>query len=304
MRVQIKPKLLLFLGLILYSICLVFITGRFTDRTKQVIVEKPDELHSFKTQARPNFDKSSSSYIVNNRSRFHKTLSQGSNAIKEALSQTSDADDMAAETQKLFMEAWHVAKTTGDFEPIKNLFSAIDQKERYQLSSMLPSVFSKFGPEYDLAQKREILNSIIVEKDSFDRLERSIYQAEAKERYDEMKQAGIITDLKPEIFSSVIQAVGEIRLGVAFERINDSGSEEARRLAAIALSRYAMKTGTMEASEEIAKLEPGIIRDEAVAEMVIWMNRTGSADQVLPWLETIHDPIAKARATPKPKPSQ
>ena len=235
-------------------------------------------------------------------SRFNHTLSNGPDSIREALSNTADATEMNQEIQNLFMEAWHVAKTTGNFDQINDLFLAVEQKQRYVIATMLPMVFSKLGPEYDIPKKLDILENLSDIKTSLDSLERQIYQAEAKERYDEMQKAGIVGELSPENFAAVIQAVGGIRLGKAFERVADGGTEEAQRRAAAALGRYAMRAGTMEGSEEIAKLQPGIIRDEAVAQMVIWMNQTGSGAEAAPWLETIQDPVAKARATPKPKP--
>lgn len=167
---------------------------------------------------------------------------------------------------------------------------------------MLPSVFTRVGAKADITEKLSILENLSDSKTSLDTFERQIYEAEAKERYDEMQKEGIIGELKPELFAAVIREVGSVRIGKAFERIGDGGTEEARRMAAQALGRYAMRAGTMEGSEEIAKLQPGIIRDEAVAEMVIWMTKTGSAAEAAPWLATIQDPAAKARATPKPKP--
>ncbi len=243
-------------------------------------------------------------YVARDRSRFHGTLGRGADAIREALHTTTDAADMNQEIQRLFMEAWHVAKSTGNFDLIEEVFLAVEQKQRYGLATMLPMVFSRLGPEHDIPEKLGILENLSDIKSSLDTLERQIYQAEAKERYDEMQKAGMIGELAPEDFAAVIQAVGGVRLGKAFERINDGGTEEARRMAARALGRFAMRAGTMEGSEEIAKLAPGIVRDEAVAEMVIWMNKTGSKDEATPWLEAIQDPAAKARATLKPKPKK
>ena len=56
-----------------------------------------------------------------------------------------------------------------------------------------------------------------------------------------------------------------------------------------------MAAGTMAGSQVIGKLPPGIVRDEAVAELVLWLKQTGSKEEAQPWLDSITDEQAKKK---------
>ena len=51
----------------------------------------------------------------------------------------------------------------------------------------------------------------------------------------------------------------------------------------------------MAGSQVIGKLPPGIVRDEAVAELVLWLKQTGSKEEAQPWLDSITDEQAKKK---------
>ncbi|MEI7912106.1 MAG: hypothetical protein WCK77_20935 [Verrucomicrobiota bacterium] len=234
---------------------------------------------------------------ASSRSRFSGTLSQGPDAIKAALESVTTPDEMREETAKLFNEAALVARTSGNFGLLANLFGSVNQMDRYLLGLQLPTVFSKLGPIHDIGEKLAIIEQISVPKTQLEDLRRKIYQMEAMERYDAMKSEGVVGTMTSADFSDICGALGRVRLGKAFERAADGGSEEAQRAAASALGVYAMRAGTMEGSQEIAKLPPGMIRDEAAAELVIWLKETGSKEDAQSWLESITDAQARKRAT-------
>ena len=230
-------------------------------------------------------------------SKLSGSLPKGPNAIKEALGSLSTPNEMREEMTKLFDEAAYVASSSGDFSFLLNLFDAIGQQDRYILGCRLPAVFSKLGPGHDIREKMALLNKISVPKAQHDDIRRQIYQMEAMERYDEMKRQGVIERLPTSDFVDICKALGKVRLSKAFERVADGGTEEAQRSAAAALGIYAMQAGTMNGSKEISELPPGIVRDEAVAELVAWLRRTGSPEEAQPWLDTILDAKARERAT-------
>lgn len=224
-------------------------------------------------------------------------LAKGPEAIKDALDGAETSGMRHQAMNGLFNEAAHVARASGDFGLLADLFGAVGQNERLVLAHSLPAVFSKLGPSHDLAAKLGILEQLSVPGNSLDDLRRRILTQEAMERYEEMQREGVIGKLTPGDFAHVCAELGGVRLAKAFERVADGGSEEARRAAASALGRRAMTTGPMAGSEVIAKLPPGVTRDEAVAEMVLWLERSGSDQEAQPWLEMIEDAQAKARAS-------
>ncbi len=176
---------------------------------------------------------------------------------------------------KLCNEAAYVASTTGDFSLLANLFGSVSQTDRYLLGRQLPTVFSKLGPTHDIGEKLAIPDKISVSKSQLEDVRRQIYQLEAMERYEELKKEGTVRNLSATDFTDICRALGGVRIGKAFERVADGGDEETQRAAASALGAYAMQAGTMVGSRELTKLPPGVIRDEAVAELVLWLKQTG-----------------------------
>lgn len=229
-------------------------------------------------------------------SRLASSLVEGPGAIKDALDYLSTPDEMRKEVAKLYDEAAYAARSTGDFGQLANLFTALSQSDRHLLGHQLPTIFSKLGPTHDISEKLAILDKISIPRAAFEEIRRRIYQMEAMERYDDMKREGIVGKLPTGDFVDVCSELGKARLGKAFERVADGGTEETQRAAAAALGVYAMQAGTMNGSKIISELPPGIIRDEAVAELVSWLKRTGSKQEAQPWLDTIMDAKARERA--------
>src|SRR5690606_1329679 len=113
---------------------------------------------------------------------------------------------------------------------------------------------------------------------------KKILEAEARQRFDQLKEQGIISSLESKDFATLCLGMAKSKLAKGFSLIVEGKDEESRRVAASEVTRYAMEVGTLEASKEIQKLPSGILKDEAVAEMVIYLARGGSEAEAKPWL--------------------
>lgn len=195
--------------------------------------------------------------------------------------------------------AIHTVESTGDFSQLLSVFDSLSQNDRIGKFLEIPAVFSKLGPKHDIAEKLALLEKVNAPASTLETFKRKILEMEARERYGAMNEEGVLADLKDEEFGSVCRALAMSRLKQGFQCIEDGASENAKRTAASMVGQFAIQAGTMEASKEISALPPGIVRDEAVAEMVLWLKKTGSEKEADPWLETIQDEKAKARAMGK-----
>ena len=191
------------------------------------------------------------------------------------------------------------AESNGDFSQLQTVFDSLTQNERIGRFQEILSVYSKLGPKHDIEEKLALLEKVNAPASTLETFKRKIFEMEARERYGAMKEEGVLANLKDEEFGSVCRAVTTSRMKQGFQCVEDGTSESAKRTAAGMVARFAIQAGTMEASKEISALPPGIVRDEAVAEMVLWLRKTGSEKEAAPWLETIQDEKAKARAMGK-----
>jgi hypothetical protein len=192
-----------------------------------------------------------------------------------------------------------VAESSGDFASLASVFDTFSQNDRIGRFQEISSIFSKLGPKHDIAAKMAILEKVNAPDSTLDTFKRKILEAEARERYGELKDDGVLETLTDQEFGYVCRALTTSRIKQGFKCIDDGNSDSAKRTAAGMVTQYAIQAGTMEASKEIAALAPGIIRDEAVAELVLWLRRTGADTEAAPWLETIRDERAKIRALGK-----
>lgn len=198
-----------------------------------------------------------------------------------------------------FNHAIGVVEACGDFSALAVFFEGIRQTEREAFFIRIPNIFSKLGPKHDIAKKLALLEKMNVPSSTLETFKRKILEMEARERYGALRAEGVLATLKDEEFGSICRALATSRMKQGFQCIEDGASESAKRAAASMVTQFAIRAGTMEASKEISSLPPGIIRDEAVAEMVLWLRKTGSENEAAPWLETIQDEKAKARAMGK-----
>lgn len=222
-----------------------------------------------------------------------------SQIIPRSSSTRASSPDLERDAQ--FQSAIDIVSTSGDFRPLSEFFDSLNQNDRFLFFREIPSVFSKLGPKYDIAKKLAILEKVNASESDLATFRGKVLQMEARERYDEMKESGVLVALSDRDFAAICRSVASSRLKQGFEIIEDGGSDSAKRFAAAEVARYAIRAGTMEASKEIGNLPAGIVRDEAVAELVIWLRRTGSADEAEPWLKSIVDETAKSRLVPKSK---
>lgn len=197
--------------------------------------------------------------------------------------------------QDVFRELADVAAANGNFLPLGKFFEGLGQTERYEYFKRIPAIFSKLGPSHDIREKMALLDKVNAPSSSLTALRATVHQMEARERYDQMKEEGILKSLSDKEFAGVCRSIASNRVKQGFANVEDAGSESAKRAAAAEVARCAIAGGTMEASKEIGNLAPGIVRDEAAAELVLWLRRTGSADEAESWVKTIVDEKAKAR---------
>jgi hypothetical protein len=261
-------------------------------------------LHTSKIQSDSvdNFDRSKISNSPDRKSRLNqhrKSRAEMANSslVGEAksnrLEATSNAHGSDRDTQ--FQSAIEIVSSSGDFRPLSSFFDSLSQKDRFRYFDKVPSIFSNLGPKHDIAEKMAILAKLNVSASDIFTLRSRILQMEAKERYDEMKEAGVLKALTDKEFAMVCGKIATSRIEKAFSAAEDGGSESAMRSAASAVARSAIAGGTMEASKAIGGLPAGIVRDEAVADLVLFLRRTNSIDEAKPWEALIIDDKARKR---------
>jgi hypothetical protein len=188
-----------------------------------------------------------------------------------------------------------VAETTGDFRPLKNSYGELSQGDKMAHFPRIAATYSKLGPKHDIEMKRSILETLSAPASTLARFERAILELEARERYDRLKEDGVIQELSANEFSHVCEAIANSRISKGFSIIADASDEETQRQAARSVARFAVRADLMEASRVIGALPSGIIREEAIAEMVVWLRNTGSGEEAQPWLDEIKDETIKNR---------
>jgi hypothetical protein len=189
----------------------------------------------------------------------------------------------------------NLASDMGDFSGLEEYFNHVGEKERYEVLIAAIGIFSPMGPTHDVKKKLGLLNKLNQPSSVLASLHEKIIEVEARERYDEMKQEGFLASLSDGDFAVACRSITKCRVAEGFKMVGDGKSESAKRHAAGEVARTAIASGLMEASVEIGKLEPGIVRDEAVVELVKWLRRTGSPGEALAWAETVKDDVSRAK---------
>lgn len=123
----------------------------------------------------------------------------------------------------------------------------------------------------------------------------AVLEWEAMERYDQMKEEGVLIKLTNEEFAAVCRRIAMNRVKKAFAAVEDADNETTKRIAAAAVARSVIAGGTMAASKAIGELPAGVVRDEAVAELVLWLRQTNSESEAAPWEAVIADETTKSR---------
>ena len=212
------------------------------------------------------------------------------------------ADRLHDSAQKRFDESFEVACATGNFAALKEFISEVNADKRPYFINRLSRAFSKLGPRHDIEEKLRIIEASNVSADDSIYLRRLILQREASQRFEQMEREGIVETLDERDFSDVCHSIAESRPSRAFAVAHHGRSEEGIRMASRAIARCAIRGGVMGASKEILGLRDGIVRDEAAAELVLWLNNAGSQEEAAAWLATIADDTARSRAMEKHQP--
>ena len=233
--------------------------------------------------------------------RMAEALSSGPDAVRSILVDQG-SDPTINRLAWMFDEAKKRISATGNYRYLENLVEGVKRSEvgenaRTTLGVRLSEVFSKMGPAYDIREKTRLMESLEPFEGKRGTYKICMLNEEAKERYTQMKQEGEVAKLSTQEFASVCWAMADIRPEKAMLRVADGPTEDARREAAARVTKFSMERGSMETSQMIQKLPTGIIRDEAVAEMVIALNKQGSGEEAKAWLATITDEQARLRVT-------
>jgi hypothetical protein len=194
-----------------------------------------------------------------------------------------------------FNRAVGVAATNGDFIPLSEFFDSLSQLKREEFFRRVPSIFSKLGPTHDIREKMALLEKVNAYASRLENMRMAVLEWEAMERYDQMKEEGVLIKLTNEEFAAVCRRIAMNRVKKAFAAVEDADNETTKRIAAAAVARSVIAGGTMAASKAIGELPAGVVRDEAVAELVLWLRQTNSESEAAPWEAVIADETTKSR---------
>jgi hypothetical protein len=221
----------------------------------------------------------------------------GGNSIENQATQRTRAKSKASITpnNQILSSEIEVAESTGDFRPLIDSFSKLSQNDKMGHFNRVAAVYSKLGPKHDIEMKLLMLEMITAPSSLLERYEHSILELEARERYESLKEEGIIHELSVDKFSQVCESLANSRIDKGFSAISDGNGEETQRMAARSVARFAVRADLMEAIRAISSLEPGLIRDEAIVEMVLWLRKTGAHQEAITWVNIIQDTKAKSR---------
>jgi len=267
-------------------------------------VAKPQDQVSLEQSGVPSkkirpIEYSAGNYETELERKMADALSSGPEAVKAILADQG-SDPTVNRLAWMFDEAKKRISATGNYRYLENLVEGVKQSDVGEndlttLGVRLSEVFSKMGPSYDIREKKRLMESLEPSEGKRGTYKIYMLNEEAKERYSQMREEGEIAKLSTQEFASICWAMAEVRPEKAMERVADGPSEDAIREAAARVARFTMGKGSMEASQMIQRLPAGIIRDEAVAEMVIALNKLDSGDEAKAWLATITDEQARVR---------
>lgn len=211
-----------------------------------------------------------------------------------------DADTlMMSDNQRLiseFLKASEVIAANGNYSYLHQLINDIPLEKRAILFVHLPRIFSKLGPVHDIKQKFLLAEKLSNNQNDLKNLREAILGAEAVYRIGDMREEGVLKSLNDADFSIVCRSLGLKSLSEGFALASEGSNESSVRLAASTIAGAAMASGPLAASSTISKLPKGLVRDEAIAEMVVWLKNSGSAAEAKPWIDAISDPKARKRA--------
>lgn len=249
------------------------------------------ELSGNPSLSGPVFPKDRNQRTVPNVRKPESFLSRAERNIEQAPRTPGEVDD------HVFNRSAEIAATSGDFGPLSRFFDSLSQVKRDHYFRQVPTIFSKLGPSHDIREKLALLEKVNIYASSLESMRVAVLEREAVERYDEMKEEGILKTLTDKEFAAVCRRIASNRVEKGFTAVEDANSETAMRVAAATVARSAIAGGTMAASKTIAELPAGVIRDKAVAELVLWLRKTNSEDEAAPWEALIIDENSKARLT-------
>jgi hypothetical protein len=190
-----------------------------------------------------------------------------------------------------------VARITryGDYSGFSRKLSNLEPNQRMTYAQRIPELFSPLGPAHDVAEKIKLIGVLDAPIDYQNSTRDAVFRQEGKRRFDEVVKSGLIQELHKEDFSAMCVALSTVSLARGFDAVADGADAEMQRFAARKVASFSMMAGPLEASKEISQLPAGFIRDEIVAEMVLFLKRTGSPDDAAAWADTIIDEQAKQR---------
>jgi hypothetical protein len=183
----------------------------------------------------------------------------------------------------------------GDYSGFARKLSMLEPNQRMTYAKQIPELFSLLGPTHDVGEKIKLIGILDAPIDYQNSIRDAVFQQEGMRRFDEVVNSELIQKIYNEDFAAMCVALSTVDLSRGFGGVAFGANEEMQRFAARKVGEFSMMAGPFEASKEISQLPAGFIRDEIVAEMVLFLDRTGSGDDAATWAGTIIDEQAKQR---------
>lgn len=184
---------------------------------------------------------------------------------------------------------------SGDFSGFAQALSVLDLNQRIIYGRKIPLLFSPLGPAHDVPEKLKLIELMGSQVDLQESIRRSVFEEEAKLRFAEVVSSGCIELIDNEDFASMCVGLSKTGLSRGLSAAASGANAEMQRHAARKVASFSMLAGPLEASQAISQLPAGMVRDEIVAGMVLFLKRTGSADEAAAWAATIIDEQARKR---------
>lgn len=222
-----------------------------------------------------------------------RSLEKGESAFVEWL-EAGGTEERGSLIELAADAALRAANSKGEITQLKTVMTAIGPIERIEVfHTKILELATPLGAAHDIDAMLDLARE--VKSYSQEKLREEVFE-KAAERLDELNSSGFLSELAPSDFALLCGSVAQTNGTRAFDAAAEARDEESRRTAAARVMSQILKYDSYAAAEKLSEIPEGLVRDEATAEMIVWLVGRGSSAEALPWLDQIADPTARDRA--------
>lgn len=185
-------------------------------------------------------------------------------------------------------------RVKGSYEKIKTLLRSMNRTERFQfLAGSFCTLDSSFGFRLDIPEKMAVIDEFGEGRaDHFKQkvLTHMIFQIDASNDVD------FLGSISPDLWRRTLAAAATDNASKAFELSKANVGIERQQQGVREVLRVWLGADSAAASERVARMPQGQLRDVATSEIVCWLKSKNSIEDAKRWAESIRDPAIRDKA--------